>query len=374
MAFYNCTSLKSIEIPNSVNIIEDDAFRYCTALTSVVLPNSLSAIGRNAFASCNNISSLIITGEGEWLCTDLSSAILSSPKLYIDSRITSILGAKMPHSDVYCYSTTPPLCDNNSFRNYSGTLHVPSSSLASYFTAEYWSNFTNIVGDAVEPNVVSISKDSIQVSLGNQFNLTAYVIPNNATPNNITWTSTNTNIATVYNGVVNTVSVGECDIIAQCLNKKATCHLVVNDTTVTITLDQQEAMVLPNHILVLTPIPTPIVPELAASSSDPSVAAARVVNNKIQVVGIKEGTTTITVGSTDGTAIPATCLVTVYTESGDLDCDGFVNISDIALIIDYLLGSEESQISTKNADVDGDGMINIADVAELIDQLLNSSN
>ena len=65
-----------------------------------------------------------------------------------------------------------------------------------------------------------------------------------------------------------------------------------------------------------------------------------------------EATTTITVGSADGTAIPATCLVTVYTEPGDLDCDGFVNISDVTSLIDYLL-SDDTQISTKNADMDG---------------------
>ena len=177
----------------------------------------------------------------------------------------------------------------------------------------------------------------------------------------------------MYNGEVTAVGVGECDIIARCLNKQAICHVVVNDTTVAIMLDQQEAIVLPNHIITLTPSASPIMPALAVTSSDPSVAAARVVNNKIQVVGIKEGTTTITVGSVDGTAIPATCLVTVYTEPGDLDCDGFVNISDVTSLIDYLLSGDDSQISTKNADVNGDESINISDVTELIDILLSGN-
>ena len=169
------------------------------------------------------------------------------------------------------------------------------------------------------------------------------------------------------------VGAGECDIIAQCLNRFDTCHVVVKDSTVTVTLDLQEAMVLPNHIITLTPSASPIMPDLSVTSTDPSVAAARVVNKKIQVVGIKEGTTTITVGSTDGTAIPATCLVTVYTEPGDLDCDGFVNISDVTILIDYLLDRDASQISSKNADVDGDGFINISDVTTLIDILLSGN-
>jgi hypothetical protein len=54
-------------------------------------------------------------------------------------------------SQVYCYAMTPPVCDANSFTDYSGTLHVPAESLAAYQAAPYWKNFANIVGDAVEP-------------------------------------------------------------------------------------------------------------------------------------------------------------------------------------------------------------------------------
>jgi uncharacterized protein YjdB len=278
-----------------------------------------------------------------------------------------------PNFNIYCYATTPPICDANTFTNYSGTLHVPATSLAAYFTAEYWSNFTNIVGDAVEPEGIDINQVSVEVNLGNQISLTATVSPSNATPNNVNWRSTNTSIATVYNGEVTAIGVGECDIIAENLYKRDTCHVVVNDTTVAIMLDQQEAIVLPNHIISLTPSASPIMPTLTVSSSDPSVAAARLVNNKIQVVGIKEGTTTITVGSVDGTAIPATCLVTVYTELGDINCDGFVNISDVTSLIDYLLSGDGSLISAKNADVNGDESINISDVTTLIDILLRGN-
>ena len=167
------------------------------------------------------------------------------------------------------------------------------------------------------------------------------------------------------------VGVGECDIIAQCLNKSAICHVVINDVIVTITLDQQEAKLLPNHILVLTPSSTPIMPEgYTVYSNDPTIASARMVNGKVQVVGITEGTATITVGSTDGTAIPATCYVTVYTELGDVNSDGFVNISDVTDLIDYLLSGNGSSYNLSNADCDKDGNVNISDVTMLIDYLL----
>ena len=364
--FYECSRLEKIEIPNSVTSIGYQAFHRCS-LNDVIIPNSINSIANNAFSF---IFTLTVTGEGEWKGGAINCNIIN---IYIDSRITSIKGMLVnPRNHVICYAAIPPVCDANSFTNYSGTLHVPATSLAAYFTADYWKNFANIVGDAVEPNI-TISQDSVELSLGDQISLSATVTPTNATPNNITWESTNSKIATVYNGKITAVGAGECDIIAQCLNKKAICHVVVNDTTVTITLDQQEAMVLPNHIITLTPSASPIIPDLLVTSSDPSVAAARVVNNKVQVVGIKEGTTTITVGSVDGTAIPATCLVTVYTEPGDLNSDGFVSISDVTSLIDYLLGGDETSITTKNADVNGDGNISISDVTSLIDTLLSGN-
>ena len=71
-------------------------------------------------------------------------------------------------------------------------------------------------------------------------------------------------------------------------------------------------MIAPNEVLVLTPSFSPNIPqELTVSSNNTAVAIARLMNGKVQVVGITEGTSTITVGSVDGKAIPATCEVTV---------------------------------------------------------------
>ena len=48
-AFVACTSLKSVIIGNGVTSIGDDAFSYCTSLASVTIPDSVTAIGRDAF-------------------------------------------------------------------------------------------------------------------------------------------------------------------------------------------------------------------------------------------------------------------------------------------------------------------------------------
>ena len=51
-AFQSCSGLTSITIPNSVTSIGDDAFHGCTGLTSITIPNSVTSIGRYAFKNC----------------------------------------------------------------------------------------------------------------------------------------------------------------------------------------------------------------------------------------------------------------------------------------------------------------------------------
>ena len=48
-AFYGCSSLTSITIPNSVTSIGSSAFYGCSSLTSITIPNSVTSIGYDAF-------------------------------------------------------------------------------------------------------------------------------------------------------------------------------------------------------------------------------------------------------------------------------------------------------------------------------------
>lgn len=59
-AFYGCSSLVSIIIPNSVTLIESAAFSGCTGLASISLPSSLTKIWSSTFSGCSNLSSITI--------------------------------------------------------------------------------------------------------------------------------------------------------------------------------------------------------------------------------------------------------------------------------------------------------------------------
>ena len=59
-AFYNCTGLTSITIPNSVTSIGSQAFYGCSGLTSVNIPNSVTSIGSQAFYGCSGLTSVTL--------------------------------------------------------------------------------------------------------------------------------------------------------------------------------------------------------------------------------------------------------------------------------------------------------------------------
>ena len=58
--FENCTSLKSVTIPDSVTVIDLYAFEGCTGLTSITIPNSVTEIGNCAFKDCTGLTSITI--------------------------------------------------------------------------------------------------------------------------------------------------------------------------------------------------------------------------------------------------------------------------------------------------------------------------
>ena len=84
-AFYNCSGLTSITIGNSVTSIGDFAFYYCESLTSITIPNSVISIGNEAFRYCSGLTSVTIPNsvtsikeDAFWGCSGLTSVTIGN--------------------------------------------------------------------------------------------------------------------------------------------------------------------------------------------------------------------------------------------------------------------------------------------------------
>jgi hypothetical protein len=69
-AFQSQTNLTSVTIPDSVVIIDYQAFAFCASLTNVTIPNGVSSIGSSTFYYCTSLTTITIpnsvTNIGLW--------------------------------------------------------------------------------------------------------------------------------------------------------------------------------------------------------------------------------------------------------------------------------------------------------------------
>ena len=89
----------------------------------------------------------------------------------------------------------------------------------------------------VPVSAVTLDLTNLVLEIGQTATLTATVAPENATNQNVKWTSTNPAVATVANGIVTTLAAGECEIVATSEDgaKTAKCKLVVKASIVHVT-------------------------------------------------------------------------------------------------------------------------------------------
>lgn len=85
-AFHKCASLESITLPASITSIEDATFYECPSLTSVTIPDSVTSIGPSAFCGCTNLSAVSIPESVTSICESAFYECANLSTVYYDSN------------------------------------------------------------------------------------------------------------------------------------------------------------------------------------------------------------------------------------------------------------------------------------------------
>ncbi len=91
-AFYGCSDLTSIVIPDGVTSISDYAFSGCSGLTSLTIPDGMTRIADYAFSGCSGLTSLTIPVSMTGIGIDAFANCSAITDIYYDGRVGDLIG------------------------------------------------------------------------------------------------------------------------------------------------------------------------------------------------------------------------------------------------------------------------------------------
>ena len=185
-AFYKCSLLTSIVIPDSVTSIGTDAFYGCTSLTRVTIGNSVTSIGSWAFENCSNLASIVIsdsvTSIGDYAfdnCSSLTSIVIpdsvTSIGKYAFEDCSSLTSVVIPDSVTSIGKYAFYGCSNLTYNVKDGLKYLGNSTNPYLYLANTES--TNITKDTIDSSCKFIGTSAFYKCSS----LTRIVIPDSVT-------------------------------------------------------------------------------------------------------------------------------------------------------------------------------------------------
>ncbi len=356
--FKNIINLESVNIPNSVKSIKANAFDGCISLKSVSFSDSITTVGNQAFVGCVSLTTInlpdTLTTIGNQAfkgCTSLTTVNLSDTLQSIGDEAFYGCSAL---ANITCPALVPPTVGTDGFEgvdNYTCILTIPGDSLINYMLAEHWGAFIQkrkrIDVDVETPVLDEGESEGESGSEGDSNTGTG---TGNLCGGHI-WYDRDwhkhhgghhaprryvaAEEETAVSGIDATIGDGLSLFIA-------------TDSVVTFLIEPEEGYNI-------------------GSVRYGGVDVTDQLNNGVFTTSAVSANTKLEVSFVEGEAPEAPVV------AGDANDDATVNISDVVVIVNYILGDESGVTSVDNADVNEDGVINIGDVPRVVNIILSAS-
>ena len=357
-AFSCCTSLSSIDIPNSVEMIDLNAFYNCISLVCIRIPNSVTNLENAVFDGCDRLeqiklpSSLVKLSNLGVNLHSLKTVVLPSSLEEIDYG--AFLGTDSLKTMI-CYSSIiPHLYEFDYYRMFTpsisnGTLYVPAGLVSAYQSTESWKDWGTIL--PIVP-IESIQLTNVTLEQSSQKAIAIHTLPANATEGQIFYSSSNPKVATISpEGVITAVGMGTASITAETLDgQSATCTVTVLPKFYKITYVIDEKTYQTDSITAGDAIVLP---------KDPTKTG--------YIFSGWEDLPTDSIMPDQDLELTA-----VFKKLGDADDDGVVDGADLVAIVNYIMGMPAVGFIKATGDYNCDGEIDGRDYVCVVNDILGA--
>lgn len=422
IAFYSCPNLERVEFTDTLTThLGQGVFAQCRALKEVILPKRLRSIEGATFQDCNltsidlpeTMKNMLSSFEGNENLIDITCRALVPPTL---------------KSDIFYNDDGSISSINENFANYDATVHVPKYSDVLYKNNPGWNKFANIVADIDVPFFDAIfnedmgdilviganstceltpAKHKFGPATGIQFDMTfpAGLILNNI----VAYREDSDNDETVrisfnrlknndYRVMIFTTDASELGDLMLGMNFSSDaeltrgtlkCHNIIHSIYDNEFQLEDELITVTGYDIVLDNIEITegnsikLNEPLTAMYAGVNYRWGEVDNPTIAELSQDGNLTAKAPGSTsyklyvkDGEHAEMTyeaVIKVIELLYGDLNGDGELNISDVVMLINYILERDSSDINMTIADMDHNGKINIVDLTMLIKKIFETS-
>ena len=402
-AFYVCSGLTSLYIPASVTSIEDRAFAYCSSFETIevevgnkyydsrnscnaliqtntntlligcqnsLIPNGVTIIADGAFRGCTELESIEIPegitkiGTSAFRgCTGLKSVMLPSTITSIGTWAFSAFDKVYNLTEVTVNMINPVTISENVFPNRANsTLYVPKGCKTAYQASAYWKEF-KVIKEIGDFDVTDIKL------LDNAI----YMDEKTVVPGNRFMLSIKLKNDQLVSGFQFDVEFPKG--ISVSLNEKNKFIVAMSDRGSTFSINCVKRSDNTYRFVALSSN------DAMTNGDDVTMRISIDVPEDIALgaycVKFKNGELTGSSGNTLTRILLEEVICSIKVKDmllGDINSDNAISIVDVVGLVRYILGEQYDNFVVTAADINGDGNITIADVINLINIILNDDS